>query len=813
MGARALALAAAAAALPLLVVSHGSLIIPPPRNAVDSTLAPWNGTVPVRSDGVVAFDPWCPVPSADAPATAGMKLSGKNGQACFWFNSGCSIGCKTCDGTTRGPIPNINCTRPGDNLEMCRRKMAVCATGLKQPTLPREARTVNTDKAAGADDDWYQFSPWRAPGSAGITDPCGVAGGVKSSLDRNGEYGVSYRNTTHARWGRLGSSLPRRETGTVWTAGEVVEVSWSLNANHGGGYYYRLCKLPEDGSPVTEACFQQTPLEYVGNTRFRWNADPSTEEEIDTVLVSQGTTPPGSTWAMNPIPRNDTEQTGASFAPKCNETCSGCSGGFGGACSGCRCTGEWGPVNLEIVDRVALPWMLPAGDYVLGWRWDTEESNQVWGQCADVTIKANAGAASLGSWEGVPCPLKRGLCVADVAQPRKALAGKAGPGKDLPFNETIGYVRDLLQQAIMVEHGTIPLYLTSLWSIGNGSSPDAMATIHSVVIEEMLHMSIAANVLNAIGGTPMMDAPGFIPQFPLNLPLTNVSVSIKPFDRASVANFMLIESTTHTAKSIGAAYEYVLSVLEELCREYGEAAVFSGDPAYQVEVYAPSLHQSALPITTLDEAAEAVLGVSDQGGGCPVPGEEALWPTVANISAGPLGGVLSHYARFAEIGAERRYRFNDTVKGGPTGERVDVNWTHVYNFRSNPQLADLPVGSHAYNVSKAFASKYTQCLTQLHNVFNGAPETYSTTLAAMHDLTRFMGVLLETPDPLDNVWRPGPLKQHVLGPPWEYVPEASEFAARGGRARPIARTARAPSSSAGMRRAIPSTAKPMAGIV
>ena len=43
-------------------------------------------------------------------------------------------------------------------------------------------------------------------------------------------------------------------------------------------------------------------------------------------------------------------------------------------------------------------------------------------------------------------------------------------------------------------------------------------------------------MLNAIGGTPMMDAPGFIPQFPLNLPLTNVSVSIKPFDRARLAS-------------------------------------------------------------------------------------------------------------------------------------------------------------------------------------------------------------------------------------------------------------------------------------
>ena len=56
--------------------------------------------------------------------------------------------------------------------------------------------------------------------------------------------------------------------------------------------------------------------------------------------------------------------------------------------------------------------------------------------------------------------------MADVAQPRKALAGKAGPGKDLPFNETIGYVRDLLQQArpplpLSIQKGT--RVLISLW--------------------------------------------------------------------------------------------------------------------------------------------------------------------------------------------------------------------------------------------------------------------------------------------------------------------------------------------------------------
>ena len=42
--------------------------------------------------------------------------------------------------------------------------------------------------------------------------------------------------------------------------------------------------------------------------------------------------------------------------------------------------------TLEIVDRVLIPADLPAGEYVLGWRWDCEESNQIWQSCSDVTI-------------------------------------------------------------------------------------------------------------------------------------------------------------------------------------------------------------------------------------------------------------------------------------------------------------------------------------------------------------------------------------------------------------------------------------------
>ena len=48
--------------------------------------------------------------------------------------------------------------------------------------------------------------------------------------------------------------------------------------------------------------------------------------------------------------------------------------------------------NLEIVDQVLVPHDLPAGKWVLNWRMDQEESNQIWLSCADVTIRESAPA-------------------------------------------------------------------------------------------------------------------------------------------------------------------------------------------------------------------------------------------------------------------------------------------------------------------------------------------------------------------------------------------------------------------------------------
>ena len=60
--------------------------------------------------------------------------------------------------------------------------------------------------------------------------------------------------------------------------------------------------------------------------------------------------------------------------------CSGMEDGEGGA-----------EPTLEIVDMVRVPAGTPAGEYVLGWRWDCEESNQIWQSCSDVSVVVKSG--------------------------------------------------------------------------------------------------------------------------------------------------------------------------------------------------------------------------------------------------------------------------------------------------------------------------------------------------------------------------------------------------------------------------------------
>ena len=107
----------------------------------------------------------------------------------------------------------------------------------------------------------------------------------------------------------------------------------------------------------------------------------STAFDITPTYVTEGTRPHGSTWARNPIPIDPTD-----FAPPCDEPdpFAPAPVPFGNV-TPTRCWGNF-PSHVQVIDFLEVPRDLPSGEYVVGWRWDGEQSAQIWSACSDVSI-------------------------------------------------------------------------------------------------------------------------------------------------------------------------------------------------------------------------------------------------------------------------------------------------------------------------------------------------------------------------------------------------------------------------------------------
>jgi hypothetical protein len=144
--------------------------------------------------------------------------------------------------------------------------------------------------------------------------------------------------------------------------------------------------------------------------------------------------------------------------------------------------------------------------------------------------------------------------------------------------DTLEQLRDHLQIAIEVEHSVIPPYLCALYSIEDGTNAAAAASLHDVVVEEMLHLTLAANVLNAIGGVPDLIHQDFVPRYPSYLPHGNdtIVLNLASFSREAVAGFLQIEHPSaphsppqaHEYASIGQFYAAIVEAIERLAKTH-----------------------------------------------------------------------------------------------------------------------------------------------------------------------------------------------------------------------------------------------------
>ena len=100
---------------------------------------------------------------------------------------------------------------------------------------------------------------------------------------------------------------------------------------------------------------------------------------------------------------------------------------------------------------------------------------------------------------------------------------------------SVEQLRKDLQIALQLEHATIPPYLTALASIKKSYNMEIQSVLKTIVRQEMMHMALVANILNAVGGKPSLYSKDFIPHYPTRLPGGMHPDLVVPIEKMSLA--------------------------------------------------------------------------------------------------------------------------------------------------------------------------------------------------------------------------------------------------------------------------------------
>jgi hypothetical protein len=317
-----------------------------------------------------------------------------------------------------------------------------------------------------------------------------------------------------------------------------------------------------------------------------------------------------------------------------------------------------------------------------------------------------------------------------------------------------------LQNAVELEHSTIPPYLTALFSLRPGTNAEIANHIRGIVIEEMLHMTIAANILIAIGGSPSINQPDFIPKYPGPLPMNigDLQVGIEAFSIDLVKNtFMEIEEPENPIPvkvpfamalpeyaTIGQFYD----AIKDQIRELGESIFVKTSAPPQVVNENWFDANRLFTITGVDAACRGIDVIKREGEG------------TADSPFESPEGIPAHYYRFGEIANGRELVKTETGYAY-AGDAVLFDPSGVWPLRPNCKIADFPPNTQARTRIDAFAYNYSSLLNALHNTFNGDPSQLDTAIGLMYDLSVTAVALMETDT--------GDGSGQTVGPSFEYV--------------------------------------------
>ena len=269
----------------------------------------------------------------------------------------------------------------------------------------------------------------------------------------------------------------------------------------------------------------------------------------------------------------------------------------------------------------------------------------------------------------------------------------------------------LLTEAAQFEHVVMCTYLYAQWSLKKDESEGITAqekeaidrwraSIRSVAMEEMLHLSLVNNLMAAFGATPHLSRPDFpVKQgyFPSDL-----DFHLAPFNEQTMQHFVFIEQPegidvkdgagftheshyqrvvctdllTPTARdyvSQGHLYHGIAQAIRRLADELGEENLFIGHGEAQLssaEFPLPGLFE----ISGVETAMKAIEEIVSQGEGAPAHRED------------------SHYARFDAI-----------LKEYQALKQARPEFEPAYPAAKNPVLTELADDEHTTRVTNSLA--------------------------------------------------------------------------------------------------------------
>ena len=298
--------------------------------------------------------------------------------------------------------------------------------------------------------------------------------------------------------------------------------------------------------------------------------------------------------------------------------------------------------------------------------------------------------------------------------------------------KTIDDVRDLVQTAINLEFSTLPPYLYAKFSIPEGENINAASRIEAIILQEMIHMCLACNILNAIGGSPAITPPVYPGHLPGDV-AGDLVIHLYPFSPDAIKQGMDIEKPVNPINP---------PQLKALARAEGTVPVTIGEYYMRLDAelknlpasdWTPNRNQISdaqffqgqiFAVNGYDDAHRAIHDIITEGEGSPTAGS-------------PLDfeNELAHFYRFQEIYKNQVLVKADNSVGYAWGEPLGVDWNAVYPAIADPETHDFSKEPKAAQEAQtACNAAYTTMVNELRRAFNGENGRLGNAVRAMFDL-------------------------------------------------------------------------------